>query len=60
LYGRGKGRRNDERTSADVSGTLTVWSIEGTLVSPSTARVALQLETTCNAKGGDVSLKLQS
>lgn len=40
-------------------GTLTVWKIAGRFVSPSKARVALQLKATCDGKGGTVNLELQ-
>jgi hypothetical protein len=41
-------------------GTLTVWAVKGKFVSATKARMALQLKTICDAKGGTVNLALQS
>lgn len=41
-------------------GTLTVWAVKGKFVSATKARMALQLKTICDAKGGTVNLELQS
>jgi hypothetical protein len=41
-------------------GTLTVWGVKGKFVSATKARMALQLKTICDAKGGTVNLELQS
>ena len=40
-------------------GTLTVWGVKGKFVSATKARMALQLKTICDAKGGTVNLELQ-
>jgi hypothetical protein len=40
-------------------GTLTVWGVKGRFVSATKARMALQLKTICDAKGGTVNLELQ-
>jgi len=41
-------------------GTLTVWGVKGKFVSATKARMALQLKSICDAKGGTVNLELQS
>jgi hypothetical protein len=41
-------------------GTLTVWGVKGKFVSATRARMALQLKTICDAKGGTLNLDLQS
>lgn len=40
-------------------GTITVWGVKGRFVSPTKARLALQLKTACDAKGGTLNLELQ-
>lgn len=45
--------------ASNNAGTLTVWAIKGRFVSPTKARVALQLKVICDAKGGTVNLTLQ-
>ncbi len=46
--------------ASNNAGTLTVWAIKGRFVSPSKARVALQLKATCDGRGGTLNLELQS
>jgi len=41
-------------------GTLTVWAVKGKFVSATKARMALQLKTICDAKGGTVNLELKA
>jgi hypothetical protein len=38
-------------------GSLTVWSITGRFVSPTTAKAVLRLNATCDGKGGPLTLK---
>ncbi|MBA2741847.1 MAG: hypothetical protein H0U46_07535 [Actinobacteria bacterium] len=45
--------------ASNNAGTLTVWAIKGRFVSPSKARVALQLKAICDGRGGTVNLALQ-
>ena len=41
-------------------GSLTVWAVKGKFVSGAKARMALQLKTICDGKGGTVNLALQT
>jgi hypothetical protein len=40
-------------------GTLTVWAVKGKFVSATKARMALQLKSICDGKGGTANLVLQ-
>jgi hypothetical protein len=39
-------------------GTLTVWTVKGRFLTPTTARASLRIIATCDAKGGLANLKV--
>ncbi len=52
--------RNGAFAGTSNVGKLTVWTVKGRFLSPTSARASLRLISICDAKGGLVTLKVSS